>query len=185
MSKFCTNNGIKNLDEANSCGKCDNTLNINKKRDTWLEKYDEIINSRNEKVVDSFYASAEEFILGYLESHALIYYDIDEIVMIYCTIAVGVNYKTEFRNDYDSVPSNLDLLRLLTAGLLEAIINKSENRVTYSLSDIMKKLLILLNDQVDSSDDELQKTMNEMHKIRSKYYSMTFPEILKSLPSKK
>ncbi len=186
MNRFCIYCGTENLDEANFCRNCGKALNVNDKnatKDIRLKEYDRIINLPNDKALKSLRNTAADFIGGYLENVSLSYFNKEEMTDLYTTIAIGTPLKTELTDDYEFLAENRDIIKLLAAALLKATVYKSENQIRYTLSDVTKKLLVLLSNQADSSEDEEQKTISEIFRIRSKYNSMTYTEILENFPS--
>lgn len=179
MSKFCIYCGFENLDEANFCGNCGKKFDINNQESSeniFLKEYDEIINSKNQEVIKSFYNTATEFIRGFLEDRYT-YYDIDDLVHQYGSVACGNYFSTEIKDNYASVPEYEDFIRLTQEGFLKVEVNETENQIKYTLSDTMKKLLIMVEHGTYHGDGLLE-IENDFSTIQDKYYKMSFTDIL-------
>lgn len=167
MTKNCPNCETSNLDIANYCQSCGHKFIDVFTADKRIVEYHEMVDSDNEELKQELKIKIFDFFMGYFEN-TYMRHDLDNLADLYGTIAIAGKVKTPLDNE----GLIFDLQRVYGEGILDYEADMKKQMVYYSLSDPMKKMLMLFKNDIDLDSDEGIEIQRELRLLSNQNSNM-------------
>lgn len=149
MTKNCPECEVSNIDSANYCQSCGHKFIDVFTADKRLVEYHEMVNSDDQELKEELKTQISEFFMGYFEN-TYMRYEVDYVAAVYGVISIKGKVSIALDNE-DAI---YDLQKVYRAGMLDFEADAKTQVVYYMLSDPMKKMLMLIKNDISLESDE-------------------------------
>lgn len=167
MTKSCPECGVQNIDSANFCQSCGHKFIDVFTADNRIVEYHAMVDSDDQELKEELKTQISEFFMGYFEN-TYMRYEVDYVAAVYGVVAIKGKVSIALDNE-DAI---YDLQKVYRAGMLDFEADAKTQVVYYMLSDPMKKMLMLIKNDISLESDEGLGVQKELRLLSNQNSSM-------------
>lgn len=167
MTKNCPECRTNNQDAANYCQSCGHKFVDVFTAENRIVEYHAMVDSDDQELKEELKTKISDFFMGYFEN-TYMRYEVDYVAAVYGVIAIKGKVSVALDNE-DAIH---DFQKVYRAGMLDFEANVKEQEVYYSLSEPMKKMLMLIKNYISLDDDEGIEVQRELRLLSKRNSSI-------------